>query len=198
MHFGRPLTPGELACGLSHMQLWRQLLQDAEADAYVVLEDDVKLSDNLPEIVSALQNTDAAFVKLSGNQVKPMRKLGELTSEVDLYKLAYGPLNTCAYFIRKEAVPRLLSYCYSMSLPIDTMLDRSFRHGVDIYAVIPYPVHPIPDNEDNSGALSSQIGHRDYKYKSGKSELSKYGPRLYRLASSFFKRYAEIKLRLGM
>src|SRR5688500_9202293 len=41
INFGRVLTKGEIGCYSSHYAMWTALIEDGEADRYIILEDDV-------------------------------------------------------------------------------------------------------------------------------------------------------------
>ena len=43
IYYGRPLLETEMACAMSHIELWRQLLEEKKTDFYIILEDDVFL-----------------------------------------------------------------------------------------------------------------------------------------------------------
>ncbi|WP_068317915.1 glycosyltransferase family 25 protein [Polycladidibacter hongkongensis] len=195
-HWGRRLMPTELACGLSHLQLWRNLLEDQEADAYVILEDDLEIKTDIKAIIAQCPLEKTGFIKLSGQHQRPMRKQQELSGDYDLYKLAYGPLDAGCYLVTKAAAEKLVCYCASMHMAVDVLMDRSYIHGADVFAVIPYPTR-TRQCHDPSNPLYTDIGLRNYKHEPGKSTFDKYRTRLLRLVSSVLKRYAELKLKIG-
>lgn len=78
-HFtGRELMETEKACALSHLQLWRQLQNDTHADFYLILEDDIDIQHNMGDIINALDLSNIDFLKLSGQQNRPMKAIKPL------------------------------------------------------------------------------------------------------------------------
>lgn len=51
---GRALSPGEVGCALSHSGVYRRMVEEGIASA-LILEDDVILSDELPEALTAIE-----------------------------------------------------------------------------------------------------------------------------------------------
>ena len=108
-------------------------------------------------------------------------------------RLAYGPLDAAAYRISKMAARKLIQFTYNITHPIDIMLDRSFDHGVPIYAVFPYPCK-TDWHFDRDDPLFTDIGLRENKYVKGTKLFSVYKTRLNRIKTSFKKRFAHLKL----
>lgn len=190
---GRELRPTEVACALSHLTLWRRLLDDPRHDRYLIMEDDVDISVNLHDIVASLDLNGAYIVKFTGKKKRPMRKVTDLCHGLSLYRYAYGPLDMACYLMSKDAARRLVPYCESIFTPIDIMLDRSYIHGVPIYGVLPYPVD-APIIYDPNNPIRSDIGVRDDAYKQNRTFASIVSSRAYRLAGSVMRHMAAIRL----
>ena len=45
-----------IACALSHINIWLQLLKDSDNDYYIIMEDDVKLSQNFKNVIENNKN----------------------------------------------------------------------------------------------------------------------------------------------
>jgi glycosyl transferase family 25 len=170
IYAGRPLMPTELACAASHMQLWQDLLRDADADRYFILEDDVRIDPDVQTLLARLDpQAPSRIVKFSGLHRRPMRPVGRLDDGHALYRMAYGPLDAGAYVIDKPAARKLLAYCAKLAMPVDVLMDRSYIHGVPIYAVIPYPAATLGVFDPNSpdydplDPLTTSIGVRPVK-----------------------------------
>ena len=73
------------------------------------------------------------------------------------------------------------------------MLDRSFDHGVPIYAIHPYPCK-TDWHFDKNDPLFTDIGLRDHKYEKGTKLFSIFKTRLNRIKTSYKKRFAHLKL----
>lgn len=192
--WGRPLLPTEQSCGLSHLELWRQLVRDETCDAYVILEDDSNILVDPRRFIENI-DSDIHFMKLSGQHKRPQKKIKDVDEYGSIFKMAYGPLDAAAYFITKRGAKQLLAYCETLHGAIDVLMDRSYEHGVTIFSVQPYPVESW-QCADPKSPLFSDIGIRDNKYASDSSWEDRLAVRLYRARLSIKKRIAEIKLRL--
>ncbi|MBS1182908.1 MAG: hypothetical protein H6Q99_2788 [Proteobacteria bacterium] len=191
--WGRPLLATEKACGLSHLSLWRQLLADDAADAYVIFEDDVEIQADLTEIIPEIVGPDVQFVKFSGQHARPKRRIKGLRDGRALFKLAYGPLDASAYLLTKPGAKCLLAYCVTLHGAIDVLMDRAYEHGVSVFCVQPYPVQSL-ECFDPASPLFSDIGVRTAKYASDNSWLDLWHARAHRSRLSCKKRLAELAL----
>lgn len=191
---GRPLKPTELACGQSHFTLWRQLLNDPHHDFYLVLEDDAELCDGLAKLIESVDFKHIDFLKLSGKIKRKMIKTQELAQGRAVYKMAFGPLDTSAYIIGKQAIERLLSHCERFFAPIDIMMDRSFDHGVSIHCIYPYPVQADFCFDENS-PMYTNVGDRADKYADDITISEKLWHRYYRLLGSVKRKRAKWRLK---
>ena len=72
-----------MACALSHITLWRQLLDDKKNEFYIVLEDDVFNSD-LNFLCNNLELEKYDLIRLSGTKIRYNKKLRKLTKK-DLF-----------------------------------------------------------------------------------------------------------------
>ena len=195
-HFtGRGLMPTEIAAGLSHIQLWRQLQEDADADYYLILEDDIDILHNMRDILNQVDLSKIDFLKLSGQQNRPMKAVSDLGNDFTLYRYAFGPLDAAAYVVSKCGAKRLEAYCQSLHAPIDILMDRSYDHGVRVYGVIPYAAS-TQFNFDPKDPLFSDIGVRDHKYAPDIKPYEKMLVRLQRWLGSAKRHLATIKLHL--
>ncbi|MCM5557651.1 glycosyltransferase family 25 protein [Pleomorphomonas sp. JP5] len=192
-HWGRPLMPTERACGLSHLSLWRRLLADDACDAYVIFEDDVEIQADLPEIISEILAPNVDFVKFSGQHARPKKLVKNLKEGRALFKLAYGPLDASAYLLTKRGAKDLLAYCVTLHGAIDVLMDRSYDHGVPVFAVQPYPVQSL-ECSDPASPLFTDIGVRTAKYAADNSWTDRWHVRINRFVSSTKKRLAELAL----
>lgn len=196
LHWGRPLMPTELACGLSHLSLWRMLLEDKEVDAYVIFEDDVTIEKNVSELLLSINLENIDLLKLSGQHKRPQKFLYKIDEVHSLYKMAYGPLDASGYFLNKTAAAKLLAYCDTMHMAVDVLLDRSYEHGVTMHTIQPYPVISWQCDDQNN-PLFSDIGVRNDKYDEASTAWDKVCYRALRFRSSVQKRISEIKTLLS-
>lgn len=157
---GKELRPAEIACGLSHITLWRQLLDDQKTDAYVILEDDAQIDFDIAKLLEKADFSEITVLRLHSTKTRNRINLPvqSLTPKHSVIKLPYGLLGTLAYVITKPAAEKLIPYCEQFTEAIDMMYDRSYDHKVPIYAIVPYPVsHPTLTMQYTEAGFSSQI-----------------------------------------
>ncbi len=195
-HFtGRELMETEKACALSHIQLWRQLQNDNNADYYLILEDDIDVIHNMGDILNALDLSKIDFLKLSGQQNRPMKKLRDVNNEFSLYRYAFGPLDAAAYIVSKQGAQKLEDYCQTLLSPIDILMDRSYDHGVPIYGVLPY-AGSTQFNFESDNPLFTDIGVRNHKYAPDITKGEKLIVKYHRLVGSLKRHLATLCLHL--
>lgn len=186
--YGRPLLEAEIACALSHMSLWQSLLKD-DVDAYLIMEDDITIQDNLSCLIERIDDCTLDFLKFSGQCKRPSRKITLLKDRYHLYKYAYGPLDAACYLITKQAVRNMLPYCQNLFAPIDIMMDRSYDHGIDVYGVMPCPTETAFCFDVNS-PLYTDVGVRDDSYKQDRTLWSRLCVRVQRVYGSLKRKKA--------
>ena len=160
----RALIPSEVACGLSHIQVWRNFL-NSNNDYLVVFEDDVFIEHDFIDIINCLTTApnDYEFIKLTGQHQRPKCKIKNIGfKDYELYLNAYGTVDAACYLLNKKGAEKLLNYCQSLHMGIDILIDRSFSHGVKYYTIQPYPVSTY---WTTTGNLMSQIGTEERKIR---------------------------------
>ena len=193
---GRDLKDTEIACGLSHIALWRQLMNDDEADFYVILEDDIQLQSNIDQILKNMNLTGIDFLKLSGKQERPKREISPLDDFYSLYQFAYGPLDCSAYLITKKGAKVLDDYCQSLFAPIDILMDRTYDHGIQAFGILPYPV-TADFCFDVTSPLYTTIGIRNDDFKKDRTWHMFFMMRYHRLIGSLKRKWAAFQLCFG-
>ena len=100
-----------IGCALSHINLWKQLVEDESNDYYIVIEDDVSLASNFSEklnIAIKKFKESADFLYLGAFSIKDQNvyanKLEMIKKEGDKCECTWG------YIISKNACKKLLSY----------------------------------------------------------------------------------------
>jgi glycosyl transferase family 25 len=140
---GMTPLPGELGCYLSHIEVMRRFLA-SQAEAALVLEDDVKLLDAVPAVLHALMRCRARWdvVKLSavhsGTPVAVMPLAGGHALAVMLSKCTAAS----AYLVNRRAAEAYLRErdgLLPMTLPFDHEFDRAWRYGLKLRLVTPVP-----------------------------------------------------------
>lgn len=144
--FSRSLSRAEIGCTLSHLGIYRKMV-DAGMDMALILED------------------DATFVPRAADHLDAM--LREAPADWDLLQLHYActerkpvsmhivkfpaekcmPVGSLAYFIRRTGAEKMLRASYPICYPADSLIGRSPRWGVVLYGsasplVMPNSVFP--------------------------------------------------------
>ena len=192
---GRDLLPTEIACGLSHLRLWKNLINDDNAEYYLIFEDDVSIHDNIIKIIKTIDLSKIDFLKFSGQHKRPAKLISDLACGYKLYKFAYGPLDAAAYLISKAGAEKMYNYCKEIHSPIDILMDRSYSHGIPVYGVMPYPAS-TKWCIDTDNPLFSDIGIRDYKYDINITIREKLFVKVQRIIGSIHRKKSAIQLHM--
>jgi len=191
--FARPLLKTEIACAISHRNLWKKLLVEKYVNYYCIFEDDTFLNKDIVGLINHDLIKQFDLIKFSGRKNTPNKSVLDINDKYKLFKLAYGPLDAGAYRISKKAASILLSFTYNLTHPIDIMMDRSYDHGIDIHSILPYPCN-TEWRFDPKDPLYTDIGPREFKYPPNSSFFSKMPTRVNRVRTSFKKRMSHLKL----
>lgn len=135
--FPFPMGPGEYGCFLSHRRAWEALLA-SEAEAALILEDDVALG---PEFPAALRLAvrhvaDMGYVQL---QTRPVEGSPVLDSEgpCRLYRPVVTPLRTSGQLVHRDAAARLLALSGQFDRPVDGFLQMHWLTGIRAGSIAP-------------------------------------------------------------
>ena len=137
---GRRWAPRELGCYLSHIQCLRNFLQ-TDASYALILEDDVKLDDNIKGILeSAIEHaSDWNMLRLSSvNHGKwwSVRKLGSHSLAVCLTR----EKGAGGYLVDRKAAACMVKKLLPMRLAWDIAFDLEWLLGFKTLGVYPLPV----------------------------------------------------------
>jgi len=151
----KPLTAGEVGCYLSHGSVLARIVAENLPQA-LVLEDDLLASDELPRVLQALTTRpsppyDMVKLGISEPQTKAFTPLAPMTATSALVRHHNVVSSNLAYVITRQGAERFLRYGSPIRYPVDVAMNRSWRHGLDILGVRPWPVLPNP-------AFASSIG----------------------------------------
>lgn len=181
------MTPGEVACFLSHRKVIELIANGQEKHA-VVLEDDIILS---PSASLLLANsdwvpTDSDFIKLETQGTKvfvgPKRRIVGL--ELSLRQLKSTHLLSAGYIISKSAAQKLLPHMEVPSMPIDHFL---FNDEFPIFKLFKY--YQIDSAIGRQSAFPSTLaGERLIRNNKAKETRSVYTV-IRRETLRFIKRY---------
>jgi glycosyl transferase family 25 len=144
----QPLTKGEVGCYLSHLAVLETMVAQDIPQA-LVMEDDLLAGEALPAVLEAIAAKDLPpyeMIKLgiSEPQTKPFTAIMPLAAGAELVRHHNVVNSNLAYVITSAGAERFLGYGRPIRYPVDVAMNRSWRHGLDILGVRPWPVLPNP------------------------------------------------------
>jgi glycosyl transferase family 25 len=135
-HYPFALRPGEVGCFLSHRAVWTALLK-GDADAALVLEDDVELTTGFK---TALDLAQRHLDEIGYIQLQTRDYAGAAIDRQDSYALIQPqitPLRTSGQLVNRSAAKLLLDASASFDRPVDTFLQMHWHTGLHLGVVTP-------------------------------------------------------------
>jgi len=171
---GRPLTQGEIGCALSHIKLYKEILEN-NIDAMLILEDDIYIDSR---IFSVLENTglypegwDIIFAGYRARRtfmhlVDP--PVHFLKDELTLNKAAglQGVRETNGYLISHSGAVKLLELTKGLHKPID--LYTGNYSNLNIYLVKPKLIQHLQDSFASTIDGDRHISHHQMQSETEK------------------------------
>jgi glycosyl transferase family 25 len=138
---GKPSVPGEAGCYLSHIHAMQRFLNTSNEYA-LILEDDIVLGDDLPEVVSQViaQANRWDLIKLSGmHSGTPLKvlRLDQTPYAIAVATTSYT--GASCYLINKKAARIMVEALLPMRLPYDLAYERGWEFDLKIRMVTPAP-----------------------------------------------------------
>jgi GR25 family glycosyltransferase involved in LPS biosynthesis len=121
-----PICPGNLGCSWSHWNIYKKLLTDPTADAYLVLEDDAHQIVDDDTLLAALANlpTDYDVCRITYSQWYPYEPCEQVTPYFATYAKKYSN-HTTAYIVSKVGAAKILLYtAHELSVHADDLLSN--------------------------------------------------------------------------
>lgn len=158
--FKRVLSPGEVACFLSHLKVWR-LIAQGPAEMAFVFEDDVAFAAGAREALIALENgpRDWDMVRLFCPRTIPAVDVRPLHGRFASVLSRKYPMSTIAYAITRPAAAHLAEIMVPFAQPVDMALKFWWVHGLCSRIVIPSPCEPRTDPFSASTLDSNRESH---------------------------------------
>jgi len=139
-YFGRALGYGEIGCFKSHYAVMRAFVEEGAADWLLVLEDDVWIDADFPfaDFAALFGWNCIDYFRLFARRSKPADVLFA-TGQRQVIRYRSDPYGTQAYMINRAGAARFIAHAKTIDRPIDDELGRFWEHGLDPYAVYPFP-----------------------------------------------------------
>ena len=136
---GRPATPGEIGCSLSHIEIYRQIKAQNLSHA-LILEDDAWLNPNLPQLLEAIDLKYSPEQKnvflLTWFNALELHNVQPLWSDYRVAELK-SAYCTHGYVVSKAAADALINALYPVSHTADCWGWLKLHRIVNIFAVFP-------------------------------------------------------------
>jgi glycosyl transferase family 25 len=185
--FYKVLSPGELACYISHQRAWQHLV-DRGWDAALVFEDDAIPT---PEMLRALDVVLALpqpwdIVKLGSYTRKPVISRTPVAGGFIVCEYAKIPVCAHAQVITREGAQKLLRSRQRVARPVDVDLQHPWEHGCRILGLTPFSVRAdnvpsdtwVADNQRasfRSNRLNFYRTKLRFAYESMRYNIAHYG-----------------------
>jgi len=144
-----PLTPGEIACFLSHRRAWETFLQTSRAAA-LFLEDDVVPRAGADEISRVWQQIADSPQPVLG-KLNSLRRPRRTVHAPQLRRTLLPPLTGAAHGMNRAAAEQLLAFTATFHEPVDVCLQRWWDHRVDVRIADP----PLFEEKRGAGYAST-------------------------------------------
>lgn len=139
----RELTVGEVGCALSHLGVYRAMLEQNLPYA-LILEDDAKLGPDVPAVLNALSrqvSPDEPVVTLLTHIDRYYKRSAKpLTADHSTVKLANYQWLAHGYFVTRAAAKRMVEQLYPVWLAADYWHKFEREGIVQMRAVVPYVI----------------------------------------------------------
>ncbi|MBD0409526.1 glycosyltransferase family 25 protein [Pseudoalteromonas distincta] len=142
--FGRKLTLPELGCALSHLNIYKSMIEK-NIQIAIVLEDDVELSESFKALVNQVDNfpdkwelmllgyySETASERLTYSSFWGKHKVSKNLKAVKLTELAFG---THGYMINIQGAKKLVEILSNIYKPIDHYTGASLY--LNTYGIVP-------------------------------------------------------------
>lgn len=116
---------GMIGCAMSHMDLWKKLVNDTNVDHYIIFEDDALIGDDFMQTIGEIDNLkhNLNFDILSlycgpGPNCIHIKNISTLKNGVNVGKPLF-PLSLTSYIISKQGAQKLLAMINKINYHID-------------------------------------------------------------------------------
>ena len=163
----RHLIKSEIGCLLSHLKIYRKII-DEDIERACIFEDDCVFENDLGILLKSeqLKRSDYELLLLghTGQHQDTSRgaecssKKEPVLSRYHIAKPVECPLGAYAYIIKQCAARKLLQYAYPLRLPTDCLMGHAPAIGVKLRILTP------PGVTHNSTLFTSTIFNRDANF----------------------------------
>ena len=150
MNWNTSAVPGEIACWISHQQVWRACLKDENINIVAIFEDDAVLTEKISLALNVLESAstcslfDIVFLenRFPKSVLKPMVDIGH---GFDLGLVKFRNNGSAGYVITRSAMRQLIEEFPRMTAHVDVILHASYLTKLQTYTLSPSVVYHRPD-----------------------------------------------------
>lgn len=160
--FSRSLSMGEIGCSLSHLRLYKKILDD-DIPMALILEDDAMFVDELGDRLAALISNLPSDCDLCQLIYECKDYSAVAPGLVRFHSKSCMPVASAGYLIRRSGARKMLAEGYPVRYPADSFIGRSPRWGTVVYGASPRLVrinNIFPSEIYQGRSLKSKIGNR--------------------------------------
>ena len=137
LHCTRELSDGEIACSLSHIRIWQDIVQN-NYDLTLILEDDVILMPEIKEVLFALQTKTDDYDLINFTTTAQQTPFGDAICKHHQLTTFKGSANmTSAYLLTLEGAKKLLKKAFPVRMPADAITGKTHISGIKAHGVFP-------------------------------------------------------------
>ena len=148
--YAGPLSRGEAACAMSHRALWQRLLENDEP-CICILEDDIEISPDFPDLVQNTNWLPARFdtIKLETTAIPTLLQQSDVIhfGERRLKRIRSAHWGSGAYIINRDGARRMLAASDGLDMPVDWVLfNLPHLRWQTAYQLLPAPCKQDREN----------------------------------------------------
>lgn len=158
------LSHGELGCYASHLAVYEAIASGKIASPALVLEDDVKLPENLREIITQVLEAAPAdwdFIRLSSPAKRAYFTVAELTPPHALVRYSISPGSNGALLVSAAGARKFTDRGELRRMPIDQDNRQLWRFKLNLYGVVPEPIRGNSLNTSTIDELTTSRTRED-------------------------------------
>lgn len=149
------LNPGQVGCFLSHLSLWKQIIE-TQTPCALILEDDINVISPLNLMLPKLCKVEGFDILYLGHYFEPSK--GEFVQTVGKYAVhkSTRPYCTHAYMITYNGAKALVDYLnkHKASQPIDNLMLEAYQKGL-VRSMSVYPT--LVDQNGAESTINEKI-----------------------------------------
>jgi len=157
----RALTRGQIACFLSHCNLWQRMM-DEQIPAALILEDDAVWEDDFWQVAAMLPTLEWQwdFINCAyPRRIKAETVLCQLGAKRRLVRGKRPSWFTMSYAVSLSGAVKLLKHCEPIRDGLDKQIRQYWQYGLDFYQIDP----PMGWQVDGASLIGSPQGMRENK-----------------------------------